>query len=249
MRGKRRYSEREMQNGISVMTCTNRPSFIQRVFENYNRQQHPWSELIIILNNNQMKFTEWADQARRFRNIRVYQIDQDVSLGACYNFAVRQARYNYIAKFDDDDYYAPLYLSDAVKNIRLFDADIIGKTTRFIYFEGLKTLGLYCPLPEFIYAKYVVGATMVVKREVFDVLSFPDITYGEDSEFQSSCTSKGFRLFSIGKENYVTIRHSSSHGHTFKIDDLTYLSYCKQLCRTDSYQSIISGGIYNDIFK
>ncbi|MDD3023369.1 MAG: glycosyltransferase [Syntrophomonadaceae bacterium] len=249
MRGKRRYSEREMQNGISVMTCTNRPSFIQNVFDNFCRQIHSWCELIIILNNNKMRIEEWANRAKCLRNIRVYQIDEDVSLGACYNFAVKQARYNYIAKFDDDDYYAPYYLSDAINIFKSIDADIIGKTSRFIYFEELKTLGLYYPIPEFSYVKYVVGATMVIKREVFEVICFPDITYGEDSDFQTSCNANGFRLYSAGKSNYVTIRRASTHGHTFIMDDLTYLSYCKQLCRTDNYIDIISGNTYDDIFK
>ncbi|MEN6328585.1 MAG: glycosyltransferase family A protein [Syntrophomonas sp.] len=245
----RRSYERKMQNGISVITCTNRPLFMPMVFANYNRQQHPWSELIIILNNNQMKIDEWEREANKYRNIRVCQLDEDVTLGTCYNFAIKQARYNYIAKFDDDDYYASLYLSEAAQTFNCVDTDIVGKATRFIYFEDLKTLGLYAPFPEFSYVRYIVGATMVVKKEVFDVISFPDITVGEDSNFQNSCNSRGFKIYSAGKYNYATIRHPSSHGHTFEMDDLTYLRYCRELCRTDDYMDLISNNQYDDIFK
>ncbi len=245
----RRSYERKMQNGISVITCTNRPLFMSRVFANYNRQQHSWSELIIILNNNQMKIDEWEREANNYRNIRVYQLDEDVTLGTCYNFAIKQARYNYIAKFDDDDYYAPLYLSEAAYTFSRVDTDIVGKSTRFIYFEDLKTLGLYAPFPEFSYVGYIVGATMVVKKEVFDVLSFPDITVGEDSNFQNSCNARGFKIYSAGKYNYVTIRHSSSHAHTFEMDDLTYLRYCHELCCTNNYIDLISDNKYDVIFK
>ena len=249
IKDRRFFYARKMKTGISVITCTNRPLFMPRVFENFARQQHSWSELIIVLNNNQMNIDEWESRAKPFRNIRVYQIDEDVSLGTCYNFAIKQARYNYIAKFDDDDYYAPLYLSDAINTFNNLDADIVGKASRFIYFKELKTLGLYSPVPEFSYVRYIVGATMVIKKEVFDVLSFSDITIGEDSDFQSSCNAKGFKIYSAGKSNYVTIRHSASHEHTFAMDDLTYLSYCHELCRTDNYIELISGNNYDEIFK
>lgn len=244
-----RSYKRRMQNGISVITCTNRPLFMPRVFANYTRQQHPCSELIIILNNNQMKIDEWEGEANHYRDIQVYQLDEDVTLGTCYNFGIRQARYNYIAKFDDDDYYAPLYLSEAAQTFNRVDTDIVGKSTRFIYFEDLKTLGLYAPFPEFSYVEYIVGATMVVKKEVFDGLSFPDVTIGEDSDFQTNCLAKGFKIYSSNKSNYVTIRHASPHVHTFRIDDLAYLSYCQELCRTDNYIDLISGNNYDEIFK
>lgn len=45
--------------------------------------------------------------AKKLRNIHVYRAPQHHSLGACLNHAVKKAKYSYIAKFDDDDYYAP----------------------------------------------------------------------------------------------------------------------------------------------
>ncbi|MEN6348813.1 MAG: glycosyltransferase family A protein, partial [Syntrophomonas sp.] len=101
---KRRRLRRNISNGISVISCTNRPLFIDKVFENYLRQLYPFKELIIILNNNRMKLDEWEERGKYLSNIRIVQIDENVSLGECYNFAIKLARHNYIAKFDDDDY-------------------------------------------------------------------------------------------------------------------------------------------------
>lgn len=243
------YSNSRFLNGISVITCTNRPSFMENVFANYLRQNHPRRELIIILNNNQMKLTEWRNKAKYYEHIRVYQIDERVSLGKCYNRAVKRARFNYVAKFDDDDYYAPLYLTDAMNAFDNTDAYIVGKACRFIYFEDFKTLGLWPTAPEFSYVSFVIGATMVIKREVFDLVKFSDITAGEDSVFQQQSIQEGFKIYATGRSNYMTIRRASKDNHTFKLDDDTYLRYCQDLCRTDDYIYLITGNNYQHMLN
>lgn len=45
-------SELQYNPGITVITSTIRPGFMENVFENYNRQNYMKKELIIILNNN-----------------------------------------------------------------------------------------------------------------------------------------------------------------------------------------------------
>jgi len=84
--------------GVSVITCTNRPLFINYVFENYKRQLYNPKELIIILNNNDIDSIAVKKQAANYEAIKVYQLDESLSLGVCYNFAVQQCHYEYIAK-------------------------------------------------------------------------------------------------------------------------------------------------------
>ncbi|HWP97083.1 MAG TPA: glycosyltransferase family A protein [Syntrophomonadaceae bacterium] len=245
---KARRLKRRFQNGISIITCTNRPSFMENVFNNYLRQKLPWKELIIVLNSNQMKLYEWKKRAKYQKNIQVFQIDEKVSLGECYNLAIKRVRYDYIAKFDDDDYYAPLYLKDAIKAFSNTDAHIVGKTCRFIYFEGLETLALFPTVSESSYVKFVVGATMVIKKEVFNLVKFPDITAGEDSEFEKRCIEEGFKIYAMNRRNYVTIRRESKDSHTYKLDDLTYLKTCEEFCRTNNYIDLITGNNYELFF-
>ncbi len=65
-----------------------------------------------------------------------------ISLGKCLNFAVDKSKYDIIAKFDDDDYYGPKYISDTIKAFESTDAKVVGKTTNFIYFVEKKNFSL-----------------------------------------------------------------------------------------------------------
>ncbi len=53
-----------------------------------------------------------------------------------------KSKYDIIAKFDDDDYYGPKYISDTIKAFESTDAKVVGKTTNFIYFVEKKNFSL-----------------------------------------------------------------------------------------------------------
>lgn len=89
---------------------------------------------------------------------------EHVTLGACLNYAVSKTRYGIIAKFDDDDYYAPHYLSDSLKSLRRSNADIIGKRAHYMYLQGSKTLILRFPNDENRPVTQLPGATLMFKR-------------------------------------------------------------------------------------
>lgn len=224
--------------GISVITCTNRPSFIENIFDNYDRQEYQPREMIILLNNNAIDFNIVAQQAKEHQEVTVYQLDESWSLGDCYNFGVARCKYQYIAKLDDDDYYGSYYLSDPMKAFRYTEADIVGKHGRFVYFEGRSLLMLYDGI-EYDYVSYVVGATMVFKRLVWEKVKFQSITLGEDSEFQATCLDHGFKIFSIDKYNYATIRRKDTLSHTFQMDDNSYMVYCTPVAYTDHYIPLV----------
>ena len=222
-------------SGVSVVTCTNRSSRMENVIRNYLRQRYQPKELIIILNNNSMNRKEWQLRVGKYSGIKVFQLDERVSLGECYNFAVEHTVFDYVAKFDDDDYYAPNFLTGEMAAFDYTYADIVGKSSRFIYFQDLSILAYHEAYPQFSYVSYVIGATMIVRKEVFRHLRFRDITVGEDTEFQKDCLAAGRKIFSVDKYNYVTIRHHSSDPHTYPLEDCEYLSYCIRCWKTRDF--------------
>lgn len=225
--------------GVSIITCVHRPTYIERVFANYLTQEYPHKELIIVLNNDNMPSTEWASKASLYPGIRVFRLPEGTPLGSCYNFAIEQSRYNYLAKFDDDDYYASQYLLSSMLAFKQYDADIIGKTARFVYFESISTLAIMAPNLEFTNVPYVVGATLVFKKDAWASVHFRDITRGEDTEFQNDCLDRGYKIFSIDRFNYVTIRHPDTAEHTFVIDDLSYLALGEFVAQTVDFKPYI----------
>ena len=97
-------------------------------------------ELIIILNKDDMDIEMWKERSRGNENVSIYQLPEEKTLGECLNFGIEKARYNIVAKFDDDDYYSPYYLTEAMRIFLTTDAQLIGKGKAFMYFEKEKLL-------------------------------------------------------------------------------------------------------------
>lgn len=207
---------------ISIITCTNRPKYMKNVFENYNRQSYKDKELIIILNNNRMNINDWKLKAKEFSNVSIFQVDEKKSLGYCLNFGISKSSYNIIAKMDDDDYYGPNYLLQAVKALKY--ADVVGKYCTYVYFEDSNTLAIRNPKRENRYVYRLEGPTLVFRKKVFNKIQFHDKSLGEDIQFCRDCLKNGIKLYATDKNNYVYIRHSSKDKHTWNIRDELYKS-------------------------
>lgn len=82
---------------------------------------------------------------------------------------------------------------------------------------------------------------MIIKKEVFDKVRFPDLNEGEDSAFQEECIRLGFLIYANDRFNYATIRRADKDTHTFKIDDQTYMGYCQELIPTQDFKSLVDG--------
>jgi glycosyltransferase involved in cell wall biosynthesis len=226
--------------GVSVITCTNRPEYRERIIENYLRQYYGPVELIIILNNNAANLSEWENWAQSYNNVRVFQLDESVTLGECLNFGVQKARYAYVAKFDDDDYYAAPYLQQAVDTIKVTHADIVGKCSIFVYFEGSSTLAIAHPNQEDRFASMLAGATMVIDKRVFNRVRFKALDHGEDTEFQNNCNQHGIRMYSTNRFNYSCIRRARADTHTWRVEEDEYLRFCHIVDRMDDFRDAVT---------
>ncbi len=240
---RKKYSTRETE-GVSIVTCTNKPHCMENIFQNYQNQSWEEKELIVILNNDGMDIPAWKRIARCYKNVHLYQLPQEMSLGRCYNFSVNKAQYGYIATFDDDDYYAPNYLTDLMHAFQYTDADIVGKATYFVYLEEKQILALRNPYQEYTYlyeGSFLDGGKKIVKRKVFDQVQFKDVSNLEDVFFCQDCMRKGFKIFSADKYNLTYIRQPNKAHHTWKEEDDKILSWgCLILSHTDDYKTMVT---------
>ncbi|WP_202709047.1 glycosyltransferase [Sporosalibacterium faouarense] len=222
--------------GTSIITCTNRPNFYNNIIENYMRQEHGPKELIIILNSNSINLKEWMNKVKKHDNIRVFQLGQNTTLGSCLNFAVTKSNFDIIAKFDDDDYYGPKYLSEAVNAFQTTGAKVLGKAATYVYFVSSKTLALRSPAGENRYVSFANGSTLIFKKEIFNRVKFRNLSVAEDVAFCRDCIYKGYQLYSTSKLNHVYIRYPKKQNHTWKINDHEFMNrYCKVIEKTDDY--------------
>ena len=221
---------------VTIITCTNRINYADNILQNFLRQNYKQKELIIILNNNSLNKEDWEKLTEGHDEIRIYQLDERISLGSCLNYGVSQSKGQILAKFDDDDYYGPMYLKSSVESLMSTKADVVGKSTSFVYFEFKKIIALRNLGKENKFVTRVEGPSLVIKREVFDKVIFPDKSLGEDIAFCKACIKEGFKIYSSDRYNHVYIRHKSKANHTWGINDELYLKLCHVIGTTDDYR-------------
>ena len=224
-----------LRPGVSVICSTNRPDFIKQLLANYQRQTYVPRELIIVLNNNAINLREWRLKTAQFPDIQVYQLDEQINLGECLNYAIEKSNLDYIANFNDDDYYGSPYLDHAMAAFTYTDADIVGKGSMYVYFKASKKLVNMWPDRENCYVQAVAGATLVFKKEVFEKVRFPDLNSGEDPHFNFECFRRGYKIYATDRFNYVYIRDENPDNHTWNIKDDQLIQCCLFVSHTDDY--------------
>lgn len=227
------------KQGVSVITCTKRQSHIRNLFNNFIRQRHLKKELVIIVNDSKIPLSSYRKLANKLRNIQIFRMPEHISLGACLNYAVRKAKYRFIAKFDDDDYYAAYYLTDSLQVFKKTKADIIGKRAHYMYLRGSKTLILRFPHDENRSVTKLPGATLFFKRDVFNRVQFPNQSVGEDDLFCLRSIRKGFKVYSAGKYNFVAIRRKNSKNHTWIISDKELIAHHRKVSNVLNYKKFV----------
>ncbi|NUU77360.1 glycosyltransferase [Paenibacillus xylanilyticus] len=212
------------QNAVSILVCTKRRQCMHNLFHNYSRQNYKNKELIVILNNDKLKVSEYIKAANQHKNVRVLSLPENVSLGHCLNHGAALARHGLIAKFDDDDYYAPGYLTDSVQTLLKTNADIVGKRAHYMYLNSRKLLLLRYPAKAKQYVPLIQGATLLAKRNVITEVGFRDKNRGECVTFCSDSLTKGYKIYAGSPSNFLAIRRRNSADHTWIVSDKDLLT-------------------------
>ncbi|ATW26660.1 glycosyltransferase [Candidatus Formimonas warabiya] len=224
------------QNSVSIITCTHLPFYMDNIFANYSRQTYPLKELIIILNNHSLNIADWYRKAKSYQNVKIIQVPESYSAGACLNCAVRQTSYPYIANFDHDDYYGPRYLSEFMEIAPFSDAGLLGKKTHFVFFEEEKILALIHPGREKSYVDYIIGCTLFMKKSIFEKVQFVDADVA-DEQFGADCTKNGIKIFAVDKYNFAYIRRNDLSLHTYKLDNNQFMKqYCRVVAQVSDFR-------------
>ncbi|MCF6460038.1 glycosyltransferase [Clostridium sp. Cult3] len=230
--------------GVSIITCTNLPHSLDNILDNFIRQDVDTKELLIIINNNKIDEVKWKNKTSKYDSIRVFKLNENISLGRCLNFGVEKAKYDIISKFDDDDYYGPKYLSDTIKYFDCTEAKLIGKGATFVYVVDKNILTIRNPHEENKYTNFVNGSTLTFKKGVFNMVRFQDKNIAEDVHFCRDCIRNGIKIYSCSKFHHVYFRSPSLNNHTWKIEDDEFLNLC---CRQDLFNEPVES--IDDIIK
>ena len=204
---------------VSVISPTNREEYIDNIINNFISQSYKNKELIIVINKNNIDINKVKSLVQQYRNIYVYKVDENKTLGECINFAISKSKNDYIAKFDDDDYYGKYYLEDMMNVFKFSDADVVGKKSIYIYYEENNSLEIKYPNTENRYIDFVSGATLIFTKDIYNRVGVESRNIGEDTSFIEKCRLVGGKLYSSDRFNYVAVRRSDKSTHTWQIED------------------------------
>jgi glycosyltransferase involved in cell wall biosynthesis len=188
---------------VSVITPTfNRPQFLRKLIHGLRAQDYPAIEWLILDDSPEPSVT-FTDGDR---NIFYQHIDRKLSIGEKRNILIDRARGETIIHFDDDDYYAPQYVSSMVHSLGEREADLINLRGWFLYDVRSRFFGYWdltvtegphyrcdhdgvclamlepgnAPLRDTCYG---FGFSFAYKKKVWQEVKFPHIDFDEDGHF------------------------------------------------------------------
>lgn len=211
---------------VSVLVPTNRPHEIDNVLANVARQQRVETELVLLAHGIDLDATEVQAQGRDLglSQVTVLPVPADRTLGAVLNQGVDVASGAYVAKMDDDNYYGAQFLGDLVDAFASTSAGITGKWAHYVWLRSTGAVVLRFERYENTYHRLVQGGSIVATREVAQDIRFSDIPRAVDSDFLNRAMAAGVRTWSGDRYNFISIRGTDRHSHTWQLDDLAFLT-------------------------
>lgn len=209
---------------VSVICSTVRTGQLRHVFEQVGRQHGVDAELILVLHGIEADDAELSKLAKEsgVLQYRVLREGQDSSLGECLNSGISVASGDFIAKFDDDDFYFPMYLMDMYHSWAFSGADLVGKQASYAFLANENLLVVRRPEREHRWTNFVAGPTFFGPRETFEETKFEAKTRGEDTAFIRSLLRNGRKIYSTDRFNFVQMRNASSH--TWEVSNTSFLA-------------------------
>jgi hypothetical protein len=211
---------------VTLVAPTNQPENVGEILMSVARQSYPNLQLVVVAHGIDLDEPEVRRKAADLGidNIAIIGISADEPLGAVVNAGFSAADGAYIGKIDDDDFYGPEFVGDLLDAFKYTEAGIVGKQAYYAYLESLDAMVLRFPGAEHTYASWVAGATMILKRSVFDAVQFQYQQAGSDSQFMRDAIGAGVRIYSGDRYNFLYKRSAIEGHHTFKATDLELAS-------------------------
>lgn len=208
----------------SIIIASNRPHFIDRIVKNVSCQVYPNIEVIIIAqkySDEQLAELEQKlkNSSKPFKAVHIIRNDSEDTLGARLNQGVALSKGEYIAKFDDDDFYFPNYLQDMLIPFKFGDYGIVGKKEIFIYLESQNKTFVRYKGQRHMETDFLTGATLVFSRKALTQLSFGDLNRGEDSNILEQAKKLKIKTYVADPFNFVVYRSKELSNHTWQVED------------------------------
>lgn len=209
----------------SIIICSKRPNFLKHAAEQVRHQTYCDREIIFVKHSEEYNDDAVAEAFVGEGKLTILEIGREQVLADGLNLAMAKAEGDVFAKFDDDDYYGPNYLFDAMLAFEYApEAGLVGKQAFFAYVEGVDKTVHRFPGKSYRFTNRVHGGTFVWDRRKTEGASFTRVVQGTDTLFLKTLAEQGVAVFSTDSFNFIHVRYADLAKHTWKIEDQEFLS-------------------------
>ena len=220
---------------VSIVTPTyNRAEFLPLIYECIcNQTTTEWEWIIVDDSKEPSAFI----QSLNHPQINYQFLHSRMTIGDKRNLCSDLANGEYIAHFDDDEYYAPHYVESMVKLLELQNGDVLKLSgfiiyskiyKKFAYWNLLEKTGIHyiwSPEPmvvgtientntDLLDVHLGYGFSYVYKRKVSQTIRFESTSFNEDAPFIKAAMALGFKTQLLGDDVglcvHVLHHHNSS---------------------------------------
>ena len=241
---------------VSIITPTyNREQFLGQTYSYVRSQTYPDIEWLIL---DDSRTPSKIFPAINTTDVRYEHTTQRLSIGEKRNRLVDRAKGSIIVNFDDDDFYAPTYVSTLVTALQEKLADLINLRAWFLYdvrnqffgywdlmieqgglhyqcgSEGVQPMQVPPSPPGLKHTHLGFGFGWAYYKHVWSSVRYQDRDWNEDGGFALTALNKNFKLAGIKDTNGVCLHiphasNSSSCFPQYRLPDFMLPKYFPQL--------------------
>lgn len=151
-----------------IMPTKNRRQWVPRAIELFRAQTYELKELLIVDNGDSIRDLVPVDERITYIHTPV-----GMKIGALRNFCCGRSNAEYIAHWDDDDWYHPARLEEQVAAINGYQAVAYNRC----YFDGNGQWRYQAP------ARHGIGSSLLYRRAWWEKNRFQPLQVSEDQQF------------------------------------------------------------------
>lgn len=192
---------------VSITTITfNRRPFIPYLIKCIEDQDYPKDKIEwIVIDDGTDNISDIIEECKiniSF-NIKYFRYEERMNISKKRNLSHTKCNGSIIVYFDDDDFYPPRRIMNAVETLRVNPEFLIaGSSQMYIYFKHLNELYTFGP-----YGKYhATAATFAFKKELLELTHYDETDFlAEEKKFLKNYTIPLFQL--EPKETILVVSH------------------------------------------
>lgn len=212
---------------VSVLLPSNRPDDVVEAARQVASQAHVDVQLVVGLHGSHMPPDLPAQLDAAFPgDLVVERLPDSMNLGQVLNVLAERADRPLVAKWDDDDWYAPYHLADMVLAREYSGAPLVGKAAEFVYLEALDVTVRRFATGSERWSTTVAGGTLLLSTADLRRVRWDEVPRQVDRRLIDAMAHEGLQCYRTHGFGYVLRRRGHELGeHTWHVDDAYFLRH------------------------